>query len=59
MTAQYLKQATRTPSTDEGDTRARVESMLAEIEQGGEIAGTVEVLPEPEEDADKDDAGAA
>lgn len=32
---------------------------LLEIEQGGEIAGAVEVLPEPEEDGEKDDAGAA
>ncbi len=33
---EYLKKAVKTPATGEDDTRARVESMLKDIESGGE-----------------------
>lgn len=36
MTVQYLKKASKTPSTGEDDTRATVAGMLRDIEEGGE-----------------------
>lgn len=36
MTIQYLKKASKTPTTGEDDTRERVSEMLRDIEQGGE-----------------------
>jgi sulfopropanediol 3-dehydrogenase len=38
MTAEYLKKASKTAKSDEGETRARVATMLDELEAGGEGA---------------------
>lgn len=38
MAVTWIKQATRTPTSGEADTRAQVERMLEEIEAGGETA---------------------
>ncbi len=38
MAVKWMKRATRTPTSGESDTRARVEGMLDEIESGGEEA---------------------
>ena len=40
MAITYLKKAPRTASSGEGDVRAKVEALLAEIEVGGEVAAT-------------------
>ena len=40
MAVTYLKRAARTASSGEGDVRAKVEALLAEIETGGEEAAT-------------------
>ena len=36
MTVQYLKKASKTPTTGEDDTRETVAGMLRDIEEGGE-----------------------
>jgi sulfopropanediol 3-dehydrogenase len=40
MSMTYLKKSTRTPATGQGDVRASVEAMLAELARGGDDAAT-------------------